>query len=104
LRELKKLAFTVTNDLNYDQRMQRICGTLANAGYDVLLIGRKLKTSPRFQKLITINNDLNAGLVKENYFIANLISGFSFSSFLKRSIVFVLLTSILSFPVIIFLN
>ena len=25
--------------------MQRICGTLADAGYDVLLIGRKLKTS-----------------------------------------------------------
>ena len=40
-----KLVFTVTNDLNYDQRMQRICGTLADAGYDVLLVGRKLKTS-----------------------------------------------------------
>ena len=25
--------------------MQRICGTLADAGYDVLLVGRKLKTS-----------------------------------------------------------
>ena len=35
----------MTNDLNYDQRMQRICGTLAGAGYDVLLVGRKLKTS-----------------------------------------------------------
>ena len=42
---MKKLVFTVTNDLSYDQRMQRICGTLADAGYDVLLVGRKLKTS-----------------------------------------------------------
>ena len=42
---MKKLVFTVTNDLNYDQRMQRICGSLADAGYDVLLVGRKLKTS-----------------------------------------------------------
>ena len=39
------MIFTVTNDLSYDQRMQRICGTLADAGYDVLLVGRKLKTS-----------------------------------------------------------
>lgn len=30
--------------------MQRICGTLADAGYDVLLIGRKLKTSPPLSK------------------------------------------------------
>lgn len=37
--------FTVTNDLNYDQRMQRICTSLANAGYDVCLVGRKLKSS-----------------------------------------------------------
>jgi glycosyltransferase involved in cell wall biosynthesis len=43
--QVKKIIFTVTNDLNYDQRMQRICGTLADAGYDVLLVGRKLKTS-----------------------------------------------------------
>lgn len=35
----------MTNDLNYDQRMQRICSTLADAHYDVLLVGRKLKTS-----------------------------------------------------------
>ena len=45
LIQVKKLIFTVTNDLSYDQRMQRICGTLADAGYDVLLVGRKLKTS-----------------------------------------------------------
>lgn len=42
---VRRLLFTVTNDLNYDQRMQRICSTLAEAGYDVMLVGRKLKTS-----------------------------------------------------------
>lgn len=38
---MKKLVFTVTNDLNYDQRMIRICTSLQKAGYDVLLVGRK---------------------------------------------------------------
>lgn len=36
---------TVTNDLTYDQRMQRICTSLVGAGYRVLLIGRKKATS-----------------------------------------------------------
>jgi glycosyltransferase involved in cell wall biosynthesis len=42
---LKHIVFTVTNDLSYDQRMQRICTSLAKAGYCVLLVGRKLKHS-----------------------------------------------------------
>jgi len=41
----KKIIFTVTNDLSYDQRMQRICSSLANAGYEVELVGRKLPHS-----------------------------------------------------------
>ncbi len=45
------IIFTVTNDLSYDQRMIRICTSLANAGYDVTLIGRKMKASvPLSQK------------------------------------------------------
>ncbi len=42
---MKRIVFTVTNDLNYDQRMIRICTSLAEAGYDVILIGRKTGTS-----------------------------------------------------------
>ncbi|WP_206204735.1 hypothetical protein, partial [Thermococcus sp. MAR1] len=38
---LKSIVFTVTNDLTYDRRMHRICNSLAAAGYEVLLIGRK---------------------------------------------------------------
>lgn len=41
----KQLVFTVTNDLVYDQRMIRICSSLQQAGYDVLLVGRKLPHS-----------------------------------------------------------
>ncbi len=37
---------TVTNDLVFDQRMQRICSTLAGHGYAVELIGRVLPHSP----------------------------------------------------------
>jgi glycosyltransferase involved in cell wall biosynthesis len=40
-----QLLFLVTNDLTYDQRMQRICSTLADAGYEVQLIGRILPKS-----------------------------------------------------------
>ena len=47
---LKTLYFTVTNDLSYDQRMIRICGTLSEAGYQVVLIGRKMKDSPSLIK------------------------------------------------------
>jgi glycosyltransferase involved in cell wall biosynthesis len=42
---LKHIYFTVTNDLTYDQRMHRICQSLATNGYKVTLVGRKLKTS-----------------------------------------------------------
>jgi glycosyltransferase involved in cell wall biosynthesis len=41
----KRLIFTVTNDLNFDQRMIRICRSLVAAGYEVTLIGRKMKKS-----------------------------------------------------------
>ncbi len=44
-KKQKHLVFTVVNDLTYDQRMQRICTSLANAGYRVTLIGRLLPES-----------------------------------------------------------
>jgi glycosyltransferase involved in cell wall biosynthesis len=47
---LKRIFFTVTNDLTYDQRMHRICTSLAENGYSVTLIGRKLPTSLPLKK------------------------------------------------------
>jgi glycosyltransferase involved in cell wall biosynthesis len=41
-----KLLFTVTTDLCFDQRMQRICGSLAAAGYLVQLVGWQRPASP----------------------------------------------------------
>lgn len=49
---MKRIVFTVTNDLTYDQRMQRICTSLAHAGYAVTLVGflkkRSIKTQDKF--------------------------------------------------------
>ncbi len=36
---MKHIFFTVTNDLSYDQRMNRICTSLAENGYNVTLVG-----------------------------------------------------------------
>jgi glycosyltransferase involved in cell wall biosynthesis len=46
----KRLVFCVTNDLVYDQRMNRICSSLANAGYKVTLVGRTHANSPALQE------------------------------------------------------
>jgi len=46
----KRIICTVTNDLTYDQRMIRICTSLASAGYDTLLVGRELKNSKPIDK------------------------------------------------------
>lgn len=42
---MKHLVFTVTNDLTYDQRMDRICSALAENGFRCTLVGRKQKKS-----------------------------------------------------------
>lgn len=42
---MKRIYFTVTNDLSFDQRMHRICNSLQTAGFQVTLVGRELNTS-----------------------------------------------------------
>ncbi len=42
---MPRILCTVTNDLTYDQRMIRICTSLAGAGYEVWLVGRKRASS-----------------------------------------------------------
>ena len=47
-----KIVFTVTNELNFDQRMQRICTSLQNAGHDITLIGWQLKNAPTLSEQV----------------------------------------------------
>ncbi|HNL06197.1 MAG TPA: glycosyltransferase [Chitinophagales bacterium] len=49
---MKKLVFTVINDITHDQRMNRICTSLANAGFAVSLIGRELPNSKPLQRQV----------------------------------------------------
>lgn len=47
---MKRIIVSVTNDLYTDQRVSKVCSTLNNAGYDILLIGRKLKNSHQLNR------------------------------------------------------
>ena len=46
---MKSLIFTVTNDLCFDQRMERICSSLSGAGYQVTLVGTVSRHSKPLQ-------------------------------------------------------
>lgn len=67
---MKRLVFTVTNDLTYDQRMIRICTSLANNGYIVTLVGRKLKDSKPVRTMPFKQKRLNCFFSKGKLFYA----------------------------------
>ena len=62
--------FTVTNDLNYDQRMIRICTSLALDGHTVKLIGRKMKGSEPLEDKLYEQVRLNCFFEKGKAFYA----------------------------------
>ena len=46
----KRIIVTVSNDLTYDQRVRKVCQSLWNEGYDILLVGRKRKSSDPIER------------------------------------------------------
>jgi len=47
---LPRIIVSVTNDLVTDQRVRKVCDSLLDEGYEILLIGRKLKQSLRLER------------------------------------------------------
>lgn len=47
---MKRIVISVTNDLTTDQRVGKTCEVLSEIGYDVILVGRKLKKSLPIQR------------------------------------------------------
>jgi glycosyltransferase involved in cell wall biosynthesis len=45
---MKRIAVLVSNDLQHDQRVAKVCGTLHQMGGVVTLVGRKLPNSPEY--------------------------------------------------------
>ena len=50
----KNIIVSVTNDLSFDQRVHKVCTSLHNAGYDVLLVGRFRKNSIPLKRVYNI--------------------------------------------------
>ncbi|MBM77468.1 MAG: glycosyltransferase [Crocinitomicaceae bacterium] len=46
----KSIIVSVSNDLSHDQRVAKVCNSLHLQGYEILLVGRKLKDSQNIQR------------------------------------------------------
>lgn len=81
---MKHIFFTVTNDLTYDQRMHRICTTLAEDGYNVTLVGRKLPSSLPLRKYKFRQKRLRCFFTKGKLFYAEYNTRLLFYLLFKR--------------------
>lgn len=67
----ERIICLVSNDLNQDQRMQRICTALSDA-YEVVLLGRKLPDSAPLQKQVFTQKRLRLFFKKGKFFYLEL--------------------------------
>ncbi len=67
---MKRIYFTVTNDLSYDQRMHRICTTLVENGYAVTLVGRRTPSSVPLQEKVFTQKRLRCWFKRGKWFYA----------------------------------
>ena len=81
---MTKIFFTVINDLNYDQRMIRICTSLQNHGYDCELVGRKLPGSKPLLDRIYKQKRLNCWFAKGKLFYLEFNIRLFFYLFFKK--------------------
>lgn len=85
---MKRILISVTNDLTTDQRIEKTCEVLSEIGYDVLLVGRKLKKSLPIQrnyKIIRFRLLFNVGFLFYAEFNIRL---FIFLLFTKKDLLF----------------
>ena len=63
----KKILLSVSNDLLYDQRVNKVCNSLVDMGFDVLLVGVKKKHSAelpkRKYKMVRLGNIFSKGIL-----------------------------------------
>ena len=67
---MNRIYFTVTNDLTYDQRMHRICTSLAENGFSITLVGFTLSTSLPLKKEKFRQKRINCIFKKGKWFYA----------------------------------
>ncbi len=83
-KKQKKIIVLVSNDLTHDQRVKKITGTLFDMGFDILLLGRKLKTSVAFTRPYPYHR-LNLFFTKGAFFYAALNIRFFFYLLFHRA-------------------
>lgn len=81
---MKRIYFTVTNDLSYDQRMDRICRSLAGNGYTVTLVGRTLPHSPLLESRPYLQKRISCWFRKGRAFYAEYNARLFFYLLFKR--------------------
>ncbi|MDA9783030.1 glycosyltransferase [Vicingaceae bacterium] len=84
----KKIVVSVSSDLSTDQRVQKVCNTLATNNFEVLVLGRKLPQSPKFGSLNYSYKRFSLWFNKGALFYANLNIRLFFKLLFTKAAVF----------------